>query len=396
METKMPWKRLRHYLRIVCFTVLLSVFFIYENGFMLDRILVYIILDAIFLAVLLYMLESNRLRLQLGNSASDHYDRLAKCYIIFCILTVGFYFLPEFTFPAAAAALFFGIISNPEIAIGFGTFLCVILGISSRADFYELAAYGILLLIGAQMSKTMQEKKYRPWGLLILTASSVCIPSLFHYLAYEEGNTKLLIWNGGIALAVLLVFLRISEKLYDQKEHEEWDSYETIVREDYPLVTLIKNYSKVEYVHAIKVATIAKKCAAEIGCNEMAATAAGFYYRLGVLEGEPIVENGVRLAVDNCFPPTVIQILSEYNGEERLPSSKESAIVHMVDACVKRIEFLNSQNLSSSWNQDMIIYQTLNELSATGIYDESGVSMNQFLKIRELLVREEMGYDSNH
>ena len=139
-----------------------------------------------------------------------------------------------------------------------------------------------------------------------------------------------------------------------------------IIREEYPLVTDIKNYSKAEYVHAIKVATIAKKCAAEIGCNEMTATAAGFYYRLGVLEGEPLFENRVRLASQNCFPPAVIQILSEYNGEERLPSSKESAIVHMVDTCIKRIEFLSSQNLSSSWNQDMVIYQTLNELSSTG------------------------------
>ena len=91
----------------------------------------------------------------------------------------------------------------------------------------------------------------------------------------------------------------------------------------------------------------------------------------------------------------MIQILLEYNGEQKLPSSKESAIVHMVDACLKKIEMLNSQKLSSSWNQDMVIYQTLNELSASGIYDESGLSMNQFLKVRELLVREEIGYDNN-
>ena len=108
------------------------------------------------------------------------------------------------------------------------------------------------------------------------------------------------------------------------------------------------------------------------------------------------MKNAVRLAQENCFPSTLIEILSEYNGEWRLPSSKESAIVHMVDTCVKRIEMLSSQNLSSSWNQDMVIYQTLNEVSATGIYDESGVSMNQFLKVRELLVREEIGYDNNN
>lgn len=396
MEKKMPWKRLRHYLEIICSTGLLSAFFIYQNGFLLDRTLIYLTLDALFLAVLLYMLESSRLRLHLGNSASDQYDRIAKAYGVFCLITAGCYYLPEFTFPAAAAALFLGIVSNPEISMGLSLYLCVIFCMASGADVYELASEVILTLAGAQMSKAMHEKKYRLWGFIILIAASFCIPALFHYFAYEESNAKLFIWNGGFTLTAFFLFCLRSDYLYDKKKHEEWDAYETIVREDYPLVTDIKNYSKAEYVHAIKVATIAKKCAAELGCNEMAVTAAGFYYRLGVLEGEPFIENGVRLAAQNCFPPTVIQILSEYNGEERLPSSKESAIVHMVDACIKRIEFLSSQNLSSSWNQDMVIYQTLNDLSATGIYDESGVSMNQFLKIRELLVREEMGYDSNH
>ena len=77
-----------------------------------------------------------------------------------------------------------------------------------------------------------------------------------------------------------------------------------------------------------------------------------------------------------------------------MPSTRESAIVHMVDACVKKIEFLRTQEPPASWNQEMIIYQTLNELSATGIYDESGLSMNQFLKVREFLVCEETEYDN--
>lgn len=45
--------------------------------------------------------------------------------------------------------------------------------------------------------------------------------------------------------------------------------------------------------------------------------------------------------------------------------------------------------MASEWNQDMVIYQTLNEYSASGIYDQSGLGMNMFLKIREYLVNEE-------
>ncbi len=82
-------------------------------------------------------------------------------------------------------------------------------------------------------------------------------------------------------------------------------------------------------------------------------------------------------------------MISEYNGELALPSTTESAIVHMVDGLIKKLEVLDSQTMSSEWNQDMVIYQTLNDFSAMGMYDKSGLSMNMFLKIREYLVKEE-------
>ncbi len=395
MGQKMPRNRFRHYSVIVILTVSLSIFFAYMNGLMLDGIAVYLLIDAVFLAVLLYILESNRLHKKIGNSISNHYGNIAWCYGSCCIIVICCYFFPAFTCPAAAFALFMGISSNTEISISCSLFLCVILCIATGGNFYELAAYTILVFTGAQMAKTMHEKRYRLWGCMILAAVSLSIPMLFYYLAYAENKIRLFIWNGALSVIAIVFYCILANRLYAKTDYGEIDSIEKILKEDYPLVMDIKNYSKAEYVHAMKAATIARKCAAEIGADEMVATASGFYYRLGILEGEPFVENGVRLAEEKCFPEAIIKILSEYNGEERLPSSKESAIVHMVDACLKKIEMLSGHNLSSSWNQDMVIYQTLNEISSTGIYDESGLSMNQFLKIRDLLVREEIGYDNN-
>ena len=71
MEKRMPWKRVQNYLVIVTLTVLLSIFFAYQNGMLLDGIITYLIIDAVFLAVLLYMLERGRLYLRLGKSGSN-------------------------------------------------------------------------------------------------------------------------------------------------------------------------------------------------------------------------------------------------------------------------------------------------------------------------------------
>ena len=57
---------------------------------------------------------------------------------------------------------------------------------------------------------------------------------------------------------------------------------------------------------------------------------------------------------------------------------------------VTKFDLLDKDTFSSGWNREIVIYQTMNEKSAEGLYDESGLSMNQFLTIREMLVKEEI------
>ena len=59
----------------------------------------------------------------------------------------------------------------------------------------------------------------------------------------------------------------------------------------------------------------------------------------------------------------------------------------MVDAVTAKFEFLDKDTLSNTWNHSILVYQTLDEISSKGIYDQSGLSMNQYMKIREYLVK---------
>jgi hypothetical protein len=111
---------------------------------------------------------------------------------------------------------------------------------------------------------------------------------------------------------------------------------------------------------------------------------------MGQWLGEPCVKNGVDKADSLCFPEEVVTILAEYYGQEKLPSTPESALVHMVDALLLKLEAMRQDFPKSQWNSDILIYQTLNEFSQSGIYDASGMSMNQFLKVREFLAKEEL------
>ena len=62
----------------------------------------------------------------------------------------------------------------------------------------------------------------------------------------------------------------------------------------------------------------------------------------------------------------------------------------MVDALIVRLDHIKNEVADSEWNHEIIIIQTLNELSSSGMYDESGLSMNHFLKIRDYLTKEEL------
>ena len=396
MDEKMPGKRLQHFGVIAVLTVLLSILFAYVKGLRVDSLLIVLMTDIIFLAVVLYMLESCRMAGSFGSGQSCNYGRIADWYGIFCAVAAGCCFLPSFACPAAAMALFLSMVSTVEAAITLSGFLCVLLGIAQGGDFYALAAYCVLIVIGAQLAKTMRDKKLRFWGCLVLFGVSVCIPLLFHYLAYERSSLRIFGLNVLFGAATVFAYTVFAERIYDKSDQEDESTYEKIIDENYPFVVDMKNYSMAEYIRAVKAATISRRCASLIGANELAAAAGGFYYRVGILEGEPFVENGVRLAKEGCFPAAVTEILSEYGSEEKLPSTRESAIVHMVDAYIRKAEQLKSQETSDSWNPEMVIYQMLNELSASGIYDNSGLSMNQFLKVRELLVHEEIVHDNTN
>ena len=163
-----------------------------------------------------------------------------------------------------------------------------------------------------------------------------------------------------------------------------------IVSDDYSEVKALKDFSSVEYEHARKVSDIASRCAKAVGYNEHLCLAGGFYYRMGQWIGDPYVEEGVKKAKSLCFPEELMIILQEYYGEEQLPSIPESALVHMVDALVIKLEKISDGFEKSEWNHEILINQTLNEYSSSGIYDHCGMSMNQFLKIRQFLTKEEL------
>ncbi len=386
-EKNFSFKRVRRLLLMTAGTIIFTILLAFRFQFWMDIAIALTLLQLMFFPVFLAFLESERIGGRLNGNQADSYRILCPSFLCVLLLYFIFTFFPAYLAPVLIPAVWITAVSNPAVGAVVSVYLNLFLCMMSECSYYELAYYILFSLVGVLAASWLEKKKNRVSLSFILFATSLVFPELFYYLATFQRNPTLMKGGAVCGAAAVLFSMMFFQKINGQAKAEDEHNLKEIIEPSYPLAKELKAYSQVDYLHAQNVSKTAYQCALLIQADADVAAAAGFYYRLGKIEGEPFVANGVARAQANCLPESVVQILAEYNGEERLPSTKESAIVHMVDAVIAKFELLDKDTLSSAWNHNIVIYQTLDEKSSSGIYDESGLSMNQYLKIREYLVK---------
>lgn len=360
------------------------------NQLEIDQILCVLFIVIGFVPIIIFQLIFERNRKLIGNNTQTTYSRVALGFFICCVLMVATAFMPEFFRPVLLFPLIISAYSNDSLSLSIGMFANVLLAMTAGGSFHELLAYTILLVIGVTLSRTLVVKQYRFSVSMLFLFVSILFPNIFYYLACEELLLKNIFLSliNGIIIVVFVMLLYPSAK--EETDEELSHQYHHILEDDFIQVREVRAYSLSEYKHARKVSKIAEKYAQFLGLNAELCAAAGFYYRLGRWEGNGVVSGGVEKAKELCFPEAVIQILSEYYGEEQKPSTPESALVHIIDALLIKLELLEKEVGTSQWNREVLIHQTLNDFSTAGLYDHSGLSINAFIKIRQWLATEEL------
>lgn len=389
MDDRYVAKRVIYLLGMSATTILFTTAAAFIRGQYLDEWIVLVIINLVFLALWFFLLEHCRMKRSIAGNRETSYRRIFAGYLASLGVTAVCLVLPEFSRPVMLSAILMLGVGNIELSLCSGLFFCSLLGLLCGGTIQEFSMYILLVLIGAVAADAVENSKKQFWYEWFAGMAGMLLPVLFYYLTYREISIRIMVSAVADGVVVFLFLHLCYRKLVDARNAEVDEVMVDITDESYPLARELASFSRADYSHARRVMLVAARCAAVVGADERVCSAAGMYYRIGVLEGAPLAKNGVKMAQRACFPEKVIRIIGEYNGEETLPSTIESAIVHMVDGLLKKLEVLDEDTVGSNWNQDMVIYQTLNEYSAAGLYDRSGLSMNMFLKIREYLVNEE-------
>lgn len=387
-ETGFSMKRVWKVILMLLLSIFLPVICGMIHGARLDDQIIWVFVSLIFyLCTILYM-EHERLHEELSMGLSNDYSLLTFIYLVSLVAACVFSFLPAFFAPVMAISALCNGAFKSKMGTILAIYFSVLTAVFSGGRDDVLMAYVLVTIAGAFLVEFYFQEELRIWTNLILMGLSVVIPVCCYYLGTHEFNMILIIVALAGSFLTMLIMNVIIPKLRSREVITETISLDTIMDDSYHLKKEIHQYSQVDYDHAVKTAIVAERMAKELGADEKLAKAGGFYYRIGKLEGEPFIENGVQLAQKNCFSQRLIAILEEYNGVNKLPSSIESALVQIADTLVTKFDLLDKDTFASGWNRDIVIYQTMNEKSAEGLYDRSGLTMNQFLKIRELLVKE--------
>ncbi len=319
---------------------------------------------------------------------------------LFLISTLGWLlmiltnYIPDLFGPVLLVGFLYVAVCDSSLSLASCIFMDLLYCFITGTNNYILYCYCILSIFGILFAYYLKENKNetRIINYLLILMIQFFVPFIFYVFTFGKVNLDRL--NQFVVLALLytvIIYFGFGVLVrFDQRE--EQIAYETFLDDEYSLIVDIMHFSIGEYFHARKVSDLARECAAQIGANELLAACGGLYYRIGILEGEPIVDNSIKIAQKNCLPREVVQILYEYKGINQRPLSPESAIVQMVDSVLTKVEAMRDE-MDSSWNQEMLIYQTLNEYSNEGMYDDSNITMNQFLKIRNVLVMKGDLYD---
>lgn len=388
-ELSFSSKRLARMVGLFVLSLLLPVICGLLHNTRIDQMIVWCFICGICAVCFGLYTEYERLHEGTGLDPGNDYSVLSFIYLTGMAGACVAAFFPAYTAPVLAI----GILCNGTFPNRMGAAMAVYFALLSSvfcgAGAYTGAAYVTLAVISIFLAELALHRELRVWVGMLIVSMSVVVPACCCYLDTHTLQPQIFMITLPCSVLTLVV-VHILPKLRERFVSSEEISLDTIMDRQYHLQRMIENYSAVDYDHALRVSRVAAKVAKELGADEKLALAGGFYYRIGKLEGEPFIENGVRIAQQNCFPDRLVRILEEYNGINRPPGTLESAIVQISDMIVTKFDLLDKDTFSAGWNRDIVIYQSMNEKSSEGLYDQCGLSMNQFLKIRELLVKEEM------
>ncbi len=201
---------------------------------------------------------------------------------------------------------------------------------------------------------------------------------------YYENSFKFYASKGVLISIVIILIFKLANYIFYNRFHNKRKILE-ISSSEYSLIVGMKKNSIALYNHSIEVAELSALAAKSIGCDEDIAFAGGLYHDIGKMSGTNYVHEGVKIAGRYKFPNEIKNIIIEHNVKNRLPKSKEAAIVMLADTAVSAVEYLRTNK--KTVDEVTVFENSLLTRLKNGALNDSGMTIYDFNTVKDIFMQ---------
>lgn len=322
------------------------------------------------------------------------YGRFALTYLVSLAASVFLPYLPVTGWPFLVFFVMLGMFSNAMTGLAAGS-LALLLSVNfAGCDYAIFWLYFISGMAGILVFSTLDED-FRVGipvaiSLLILTLCLTANVILFSRDKLSIGQFMIPAINLMVCCILLLVCLKLVSSTVI---HRYRDRYMEINDPECPLLVQLKELSKEEYYHAIHTAYLGDKIARNLGIDDAAVKACGYYHRIGKLKGENTWENVSEICDKYHFPPKTKQILREYVDPDAKMVSRETVVVLFADCIVSSILYLFSKDPKAELDYAQLIDTVFQKKFETDELWGNEISLAQIHQMKKIFMQEKLYYD---
>lgn len=133
-------------------------------------------------------------------------------------------------------------------------------------------------------------------------------------------------------------------------------------REEYPKA----------YEESVLIRELAFHAAKELQCNDCFAALGGQYYNIGLLLGTEMLDNSMKLREKHHLPSILDRFFEELYGKDRIPTTKESAIILLAGLTISTISAVSEKGRKIT-SMDKFIEIIINNQLHKGHLNQSGL-----------------------
>lgn len=322
------------------------------------------------------------------------YGRFALTYLVSLIASVFLPYLPVAGWPFLVFFVMLGMFSNAMTGLAAGS-LGLLLSVNFAGyDYAIFWLYFISGMAGVLLFSTLDEDFNvgipMAISLLVLTLCLTANVILFSRDKLSIGQFMILAINLMVCCILLLICLKLVSSTVI---HRYRDRYMEINDPECPLLVQLKELSKDEYYHAIHTAYLGDKIARNLGIDDAAVKACGYYHRIGKLKGENTWENVSEICDKYHFPPKTKQILREYVDPDAKMVSRETVVVLFADCIVSSILYLFAKDPKAELDYAKLIDTVFQKKFETEELWGNEISLAQIHQMKKIFIQEKLYYD---